>query len=166
MGYSYDYYNFYSRCDSNGYNYYNLSSSYGETYGSNSLCILSSLAPSDYISETIARCHKITCNFDNSTFNVDIGDVEVECPYNYEEISVDGYSGSLICPGFDRVCTGSIWCNDPLTCIKLESFNLDFKNEFNEKKVQSDDDMITSYGNNNLKINFILKIIYVLIILL
>ena len=92
-----NYYNFYSRCNSNGY-YYNLSSSYSETYGPNSLIILSSLEPSDYISETIARCHKITCNFDNSTFNVDIGDVKVEYSYNYEEISVDGYSGSLICP--------------------------------------------------------------------
>ena len=121
MSYSYYYYYFYSRCDSNGLNYYNLSSSFGETYGPNSLCILSSLAPSGYTTSTVARCHKITCNYDNSTFNVDIGDVEVECPYNYEEINVDGYSGSLICPGFDRVCTGSVWCNDPLTCIKLES---------------------------------------------
>ncbi len=34
-----------------------------------------------------------------------------------------------------------------------------------KKKEQNDDDLITSYGNN-LKINFILKIIYALIILL
>ena len=73
-------------------------SSYSETYGPNSLIILSSLAPSDYISETIDRCQKIICNYDNSIFNVDIGNVKVEYSYNYEEISVDGYSGSLICP--------------------------------------------------------------------
>ncbi len=121
MSYSSSYYYFYSRCDSNGYNYYNLSSSYGETYGPNSLCILSSLAPSGYTTETVARCHKITCNYNKLTYNVDIGDVEVECPYEYEEISVDGYTGSLICPGYNRVCTGSEWCNDPLTCIEKES---------------------------------------------
>ena len=127
MSYPSSYYYFYSRCDSNGYNYYNLSSSYGETYGPNSLCILSSLAPSGYTTETVARCHKITCNYNELTYNVDIGDVEVECPYEYEEISVDGYTGSLICPGFDRVCTGSVWCNDPLTCIEKESVNIDYK---------------------------------------
>ena len=84
--------------------------------------------------EKFARCHKITCNYDKSTFNVDIGDVEVECPGNYEEITVDGYSGSLICPGFDRVCTGSVWCNDPLTCIEKESYNNDYKNDNNENQ--------------------------------
>ena len=121
MSYPSNYYYFYSRCDSNGENYHQLSSLFGETYGPNSLCILSSLLPSGYTAPTVARCHKITCNSNKSTFNVDIGDVEVECPGNYEEITVDGYSGTLICPDYNRVCTGSVWCNDPLTCIEKES---------------------------------------------
>ncbi len=72
-------------------------------YGPNSLCILNSLAPSDYTSERVDEGHKIICNYDKLTFNVDIGDVEVECLFDYEEINVDGYTRSLICPGFDRV---------------------------------------------------------------
>ena len=40
---------------------------------------------------------------------------------NYEEIRVDGYSGSIICPDYNRVCTGSVWCNDPLICIEKQS---------------------------------------------
>ena len=94
---------------------YGLSSSYWEKYGLNSLCILNSLAPSDYTSERVDWCHKITCINDKLIFNVDIGDVEVECPFDYEEMSVDGYTGSLICPGFDRICTGSVRYYDPLT---------------------------------------------------
>jgi len=69
MSYSYKYYYFYSRCDSNGYNYYNLSSLFGETYGSNSLCILSSLLPFNYTMLKFARCYKIICNYEKSTFN-------------------------------------------------------------------------------------------------
>ena len=55
---------FYSRCDSNGKNYHNLPNIFGETYGENSLCILSSLAPPGYTSDPMARCHKIKCNYD------------------------------------------------------------------------------------------------------
>jgi hypothetical protein len=176
MSYSYKYYYFYSRCDSNGKNYHELSSSFGETYGPNSLCILSSLAPSGNTTSTVARCHKITCNYDKSTFNVDIGDVEVECPGNYEEITVDGYSGSLICPGFDRVCTGSVWCNDPLTCIEKENVNIDYKVNYmneNEEDNVSENNKNNNYGitiasdfDSYLKINFIEKIIYVIFLLL
>ena len=126
-----EYYYFYSRCDSNGYNYHNLTRQYGEKYGENSLCILSSLLPSGYgyTSEKIAGCHKITCNYDKLTFNIDIGDVEVECSGNYEEITVKGYSGSLICPDYNRVCTGSVWCNDPLTCIEKYETESNDKNK-------------------------------------
>ena len=87
--------------------------------------------------EKIARCHKITCNYDKLTFNIDIGDVEVECSGNYEEISVDGYSGSLICPDYNRVCTGSVWCNDPLTCIEKYETELNDKNKIPNVKSHS-----------------------------
>ena len=151
-----EYYYFYSRCDSNGKNYHNLPNIFGETYGENSLCILSSLAPSVYTSklkEKIARCHKITCNYDKLTFNIDIGDVEIECSGNYEEISVDGYSGSLICPDFDRVCSGSIWCNDPLTCIEKES-------------IYAGGNPFTSYKSNEIKIKLCWKILIAFIFII
>ena len=43
-----DNYYFYSRCDSKGKNMFNLSLEYGETYGKNSICVLSSLKPNGW----------------------------------------------------------------------------------------------------------------------
>ena len=122
--YSKDKYYFYSRCDSNGKNMYNFSPEYGETYGPNSICVLSSLKPQSSLSDSYktARCHEvISCNSTTKSFILDIGEVNLNCSGNYEEIEIEGYSGSIICPDYNRVCTGSIWCNDPLSCIEKKS---------------------------------------------
>ena len=119
-----DNYYFYSRCDSKGKNMFNLSLEYGETYGKNSICVLSSLKPNGYSEDTSKspRCHEvISCDSKSKTFILDIGDIQIKCNGNYEEIRVDGYSGSIICPDYNRVCTGSVWCNDPLICIEKQS---------------------------------------------
>ena len=122
---SYNYY-FYSRCDSNGKNIYNFSQEYGETYGPNSICVLSSLKPQSSSSDSykIARCHEvISCNSNTKSFILNIGKVNLTCSGNYKEIEVEGYSGSIICPDYNRVCTGITktkiidFCNDPLDCI-------------------------------------------------
>ena len=101
--------------------------------------------------EKSAICHKITCNYDKSTFNIDIGDVEVECSGNYEEVTVDGYSGSLICPDYNRVCTGSVWCNDPLTCIEKESIGFEYKKidiSENEENEENESEFENEYEND------------------
>ncbi len=119
-------YYFYSRCDSNGKNIYNLSPVYGETYGPNSICVLSSLKPKSSSSDRYktARCHEvITCDSNTKSFILNIGKVNLTCSGNYEETKVKGYSGSIICPDYNRVCTGITktntidFCNDPLDCI-------------------------------------------------
>ena len=56
--------------------------------------------------------------YKNKSFILDIGDLLILCSGNYEEIEVEGYSGSIICPDYNRVCTGNIWYNDPLSCVK------------------------------------------------
>ncbi len=126
----YKYYYFYSRCDFNGLNFNNLPSEYGEIYGPNSICVLSSLIPStnnDQFNSEVdtkkrARCHKvISCDSKSRTFILNIGDTLLNCSGNYKETRVDGYSGSIICPDYNRVCTGSVWCNDPLICIEKQS---------------------------------------------
>ena len=116
-------YYFYSRCDSNGKNMNNVNPIFGEIYGNNSICILSSLSPKNYsiISKKQSRCHEIQCDNITRTFTIDIGDVLLNCSGVYEEVSVTGYSGSIICPDYNRVCTGSVWCNDPLDCIDNNS---------------------------------------------
>jgi len=126
LSYPSENYYFYSRCDSNGKNIYNLSPEYGETYGSNSICVLSSLKPQSSSSDSykIARCHEvISCNSNTKSFILNIGKVNLTCSGNYKEIEVEGYSGSIICPDYNRVCTGITktkiidFCNDPLDCI-------------------------------------------------
>ena len=124
ISYPHQNYYFYSRCDSNGDNYNNLPLHYGEIYGKNSICVLSSLLPKNYenLNKKEARCHKIECDYFNKSFTIDIGDFLLNCSGKYEEVNVDNYSGSIICPDYNRVCTGSVWCNDPLECIDLESY--------------------------------------------
>ena len=116
-------YYFYSRCDSNGKNMNNINPIFGEIYGNNSICVLSSLSPKNYsiISSKQSRCHEIQCDNITRTFTIDIGDVLLNCSGVYEEVSVTGYSGSIICPDYNRVCTGSVLCNDPLDCIDNNS---------------------------------------------
>ena len=147
---NYYYYYFYSRCDFNGLNFNNLPSEYGEIYGPNSICVLSSLIPStnnDQFNSEVdtkkrARCHKvISCDSKSRTFILNIGDTLLNCSGNYKETRVDGYSGSIICPDYNRVCTGSVWCNDPLVCIEKKSLydeSLGSGTEKSEKQIDED----------------------------
>ena len=129
-------YYFYSRCDSNGKNYHNFPSYYGENYSKESICIMSSLVPNEYkvFENKKARCHKIECDYFNKTFKIDIGGYLLNCSGKYEEVKVENYTGSIICPDYNRVCTGSVWCNDPLECIELQSV-YDISNDTSVEKV-------------------------------
>ena len=129
-------YYFYSRCDSNGKNYHNFPSYYGENYSKESICIMSSLVPNEYkvFENKKARCHKIECDYFNKTFKIDIGGYLLNCSGKYEEVKVENYTGSIICPDYNRVCTGSVWCNDPLECIELQSV-YDMSNDTSVEKV-------------------------------
>ena len=159
-----DNYYFYSRCDSKGKNMFNLSLEYGETYGKNSICVLSSLKPNGYSEDTSKspRCHEvISCDSKSKTFILDIGDIQIKCNGNYEEIRVDGYSGSIICPDYNRVCTGSVWCNDPLVCIEKQSLydeslgsgpGTESRSETEKSEKQSDEDYLNK-NENYLKNN-------------
>ena len=166
----YKYYYFYSRCDFNGLNFNNLPSEYGEIYGPNSICVLSSLIPSinnvqfNSVVDTKkrARCHKvIRCDSKSRTFILNIGDTLLNCSGNYKETRVDGYSGSIICPDYNRVCTGSVWCNDPLVCIEKQSLydeslgsgpGTESRSETEKSEKQSDEDYLNK-NENYLKNN-------------
>ena len=56
-----------------------------------------------------------------------LGEIFVTKPITKEELwnqikaKLAGYEGELICPSFDRVCTGTVWCNDPFECIDKKS---------------------------------------------
>ena len=89
-------------------------SSLGFSISDTSICIQSSLVPSNNQSLSIyqyerAMCHKITCNSNDKTVKVDIGSEIIECPTDGGYVEVDGYNGEILCPPYNRVCTSNTY---------------------------------------------------------
>ena len=145
---NYYYYYYNNLCDSNGLRS-NYAIEFGEKYGDNSICIESSLVPnniSNFQNQKRTMCHEIKCNFENNTFIIYLGSTIVNCPGKYIELTVDGYSGSIFCPDFDRVCTASVWCTNPLICIDKKSKSIDYDFLNNEEENLEE---IESINNEN-----------------
>jgi len=123
MTYSSSSYFFSGSCINGEINSYEIyyPSSFGFNISDSSICIQSSLINSNDKSLSIyegyerAMCHKIECNFEDKTINVDIGETIIECPTNGGYIEVDGYNGTIRCPPFNRVCTSSTFVGDSIT---------------------------------------------------
>jgi hypothetical protein len=89
-------------------------SNLGFSISDTSICIQSSLVPSNNQSLSIyqyerAMCHKITCNSNDKTVKVDIGSEIIECPTDGGYVEVDGYNGEILCPPYNRVCTSNTY---------------------------------------------------------
>ncbi len=145
------YYLFYYNnfCDSNSRRS-NYPNEFGEKYGEKSICIESSLVPNNMVNSGFnddirVMCHEIKCDFKSKIFLIYLGNNYVKCPGQYKEVNVDGYSGSIFCPDFDRVCTGSVWCSNPLSCIDKKSKLVVF-DELNEEE---EDIVISEYENDS-----------------
>ena len=140
----YDYYYFNSRCDLNSLYNNNYPYFLGEKFSEKSICFLSSLVPNFYNESNYnykrTMCYEIECNFDNKNFIVKIGDDKIICSGKYENITVDGYNGFIICPNFNRVCTGSVYCNNALNCIDKKSVLIDYESNNDEGKIEDEDD--------------------------
>ena len=95
-----------------------------ETIGDNSICLVSSLTNksasglSSYKGFKRAICHEVTCDKDNKAVIITIGSTKVKCPQGTGSVSVDGYDGKITCPDYSRICGGSSWCNDAITCVE------------------------------------------------
>ena len=112
----------------------NYPKSLGFSISENSICIQSSLIKSSDISlkdfnYQRAMCHKITCNYNNKTIQVDIGESYIECPTNGGEMTVDGYNGTIICPLYERVCNGEVYEGDPIQAVLKHIKNADLKTD-------------------------------------
>ena len=158
-----EYYLFYYNnfCDSNSRRN-NYPSEFGEKYSENSICIESSLVPNNFLNsnydiEKRTMCHEIKCDFQSNTFLIYLADTFIKCPGYYAEINVEGYAGSIFCPDFNRVCTGSFWCINPLNCIDKKSKNVAFndlsENEEEEnigemKSIEYEENIISEYEND------------------
>ena len=97
----------------------------GETLSDHSFCFLSSLAKktfsdSDFISSLVrANCYEINCS--NLSLTVKLFDDYFVCPREGGKIEVEGYSGYLLCPDYNLICSGTVICNDIFDCVEKKS---------------------------------------------
>ena len=104
--------------------------SLGYKMGSTSICLLSSLTPKnddetlkEYPSSFRALCYKVKCfiNDGEKGIIIYIGNNAVICPASGGTQTIDGYYGYILCPDYNLICTGKIWCLDPITCVEQHS---------------------------------------------
>lgn len=87
-----------------------------EKMGDDSVCVISSIKESSHK----GMCFPIKCN--DRTLSLTIGSVEYTCPREGGKVSnVPNYKGDLYCPDYNLICTGTVWCNDPIDCISKKS---------------------------------------------
>lgn len=118
---------FYKSCTEGEINY-SEKQILGFSISNNSICIISSLDDnlnSRNKNYERALCHKIACNYDKHTFNVDIGKQTIECPNEGGQINVEGYKGSIICPPYNRVCTSEVYTGNPIKAVLNHISNSD-----------------------------------------
>jgi len=131
---------YYSRCNIIGKENY---TEIGEKLSNTSFCFMSSLVKSS-LSEEIkskysnekAICYEvIQCDNTLKHYTIKIGETEFTCTNgnNIESYEIEGFEGTITCPPYNRICSGTKLCNDLYDCV--------------EKKIE------TIYENNNKKDN-------------
>ena len=116
-----------------------LASDYGEEFGSNSFCFLSSLLPfsSSQTSNYQSICYRVTCNSSSKQIILNIGSSTVTCPTNGGDLTPSGFKGSVTCPKYTDICDAedNNVCNDLFDCLT--------------KQVEADEDSYEYDKNNN-----------------
>jgi hypothetical protein len=92
-------------------------SSYGEVIGDNSLCV-----EVNFDDDFMAICYEMKCLSDSkgNRIEIKIKNQVVVCNQGDIKVKVKG-RGTLYCPDYNRVCSGTKWCNEPLECIEYQS---------------------------------------------
>jgi len=97
--------------------------------GENSICLMSSLTPKNdenlkkYPSSFRALCYKVDCysNSGERSVRIYIGNNVIYCPVSGGVQTLDGYNGYILCPDYNLICSGTVWCTDPITCVEKQS---------------------------------------------
>ena len=104
---------------------------FGEKYGNNSFCVLSSVIPkiktnkdyekyNKYIDIIHSMCYPMFCT--EKSLTIQINDQYIVCPRQGGKIELmNEYMGELYCPDYNLICTGTIQCNDMFDCVEKES---------------------------------------------
>ena len=132
---------------------------YGETFGENSICVESSLVPTSSSQLKIFRsiCYEAQCDQNNENVKIIIGGREVVCPSQGGTIyNPNGFTGRIVCPDYNSICTSIEWCNDPIDCIE-KKIVADEKSYFYKYALPILDK--SNYIKRSLFISLLLKII-------
>ena len=62
-------------------------------------------------------CYSYTCNSTSKTVTITVGTNSVNCAINGGKATISGYSGSIICPDYNSVCTGTSQCRSMVSCV-------------------------------------------------
>lgn len=102
--------------------YSNLQSFYNEEIGTSSGCFESSLLESlnTQINQSVF-CYKYECNVKNTSVIVNLGSNQYECPGNGGKLKLQGFSGYIVCPEYNKYCTSTVTCSSSLDCITKKS---------------------------------------------
>lgn len=119
QGYDFDPSYFYSGSCIFGVN--ELDKKYNQYVGPGSACFTSSLFETQSsvittISETIF-CYKYKCDAETTSIIVTFGEKSFNCPGGGGMLYLEGFTGYIICPKYNNVCTSEIECDDTLDCI-------------------------------------------------
>ena len=105
--------------------------SFGEKYGNNSYCVLSSVIPkikkfkdnqiyNKYVDAIHSMCYPMFCT--EKSLTIQINNQYIVCPRSGGKITMFGdYDGDLYCPDYNLICTGTVQCNDMFDCVEKES---------------------------------------------
>ena len=131
------------------YSYSIFSKNYGEKYSDNSFCALSSVLHKNESIEKLdiygkyirPTCYPMFCS--KKSLTIQINEIFVVCPRNGSVIEIGGeYTGYILCPDYNTICSGTVVCNNLFDCIKNKS---EIKDE-NYTYDYSIDDVITNVG--------------------
>ena len=97
-----------------------------ETGKSNSFCALSSLKKTSTNNDETyqAECFEMFCS--KKSLTIKIEDYYFVCPREGGKIDGDeGFSGFLLCPDYNLICTGNVTCNDMFDCVEKKSVEIE-----------------------------------------
>ena len=97
-----------------------------KTGKSNSFCALSSLKKTSTNNDETyqAECFEMFCS--KKSLTIKIEDYYFVCPREGGKIDGDeGFSGFLLCPDYNLICTGNVTCNDMFDCVEKKSVEIE-----------------------------------------
>ena len=107
--------------------YYDIfSDSYGEKFTDHSFCAFSSIIYKKDINKNIYEgfirptCYEMNCS--NQSLSIKINEQYIVCPRRGGYVKIGrNYTGHLLCPDYNLICSQTVPCNNMFDCVEKES---------------------------------------------